>query len=164
LGFVSDTTDCDDMRSAINPAAAEVCDALDFDEDCDGLAEDADASVTNTSAWYPDDDADGYGVVAGSVTACAMPAGYSANASDCAEPTDYNCDGSNGFSDLDADGVPACLDCDDGDAQSFPGATERCDGVDDDCDGTVDEADAVDASTWYLDADADGWGSAGTTS
>ncbi|MDP2315530.1 MAG: MYXO-CTERM sorting domain-containing protein [Pseudomonadota bacterium] len=35
--------------------------------------------------------------------------------------------------------------------------------MDDDCDGTVDEADAVDVLTWYADADADGWGFAGTT-
>ena len=35
---------------------------------------------------------------------------------------------------------------------------ELCSGEDDDCDGTTDEDDAVDASTWYGDADADGYG------
>jgi hypothetical protein len=44
-----------------------------------------------------------------------------------------------------------------------PVGAERCNGVDDDCDGTVDEASAVDASTWYADADADGHGGSATT-
>jgi hypothetical protein len=35
---------------------------------------------------------------------------------------------------------------------------ERCNGMDDDCDSVVDEVAAVDAPTWYPDADRDGWG------
>ncbi|MFM2161647.1 MAG: hypothetical protein RLZZ383_1159, partial [Pseudomonadota bacterium] len=41
--------------------------------------------------------------------------------------------------DDDGDGAPASGDCDDGDADVFPGATELCNAVDDDCDGGVDE-------------------------
>ena len=41
--------------------------------------------------------------------------------------------------DVDGDGVPASQDCDDNDANKFPGNTEVCDGVDNNCDGTVDE-------------------------
>ena len=37
-------------------------------------------------------------------------------------------------------------------------SAEICDGEDNDCDGDVDEADAVDAATWYADADDDGYG------
>ena len=41
---------------------------------------------------------------------------------------------------------------------SRPVEAELCNTLDDDCDGTVDENDAVDASTWYVDADLDGYG------
>lgn len=60
--------------------------------------------------------------------------------------------------DLDGDGFIGADDCNDEDADSFPGADERCDGVDNDCDGRVDEEDAIDATTFYEDADGDGYG------
>ena len=50
-------------------------------------------------------------------------------------------------------------DCDDGDAATWPGASEVCDGADNDCSGQVDD-DASDAPTWYRDADMDGHGDA----
>ncbi len=76
------------------------------------------------------------------------------------------------FPDADSDGfgdnssfVVACdqpadttaddTDCDDGRSDIFPGATEICDGDDNDCDGFTDE-DGL--TTWYDDADADGYG------
>jgi hypothetical protein len=61
--------------------------------------------------------------------------------------------------DADSDGHAPPADCDDDDPLSFPGADERCDSSDNDCDGLVDEDPAVDAPTWYLDVDADGYGS-----
>jgi MYXO-CTERM domain-containing protein len=177
LGYAADATDCDDTRGAVHPDAAEVCDALDLDEDCDGLSDDADADVTGTSRWYLDSDADGYGAATTADT-CVVPSGYTAVPGDCDDgssafnpgatescddPTDYNCDGSTGFGDGDGDGFVACLDCDDGDAAVSPSGTEACNDIDDDCDGTVDEPDAVDALTWYVDADGDGWGGTETT-
>jgi hypothetical protein len=63
-----------------------------------------------------------------------------------------------GSLDVDGDGwTVAAGDCDDLDWRVFPGADERCDSTDDDCDGEIDE-DAVDAATWYVDGDGDGYG------
>lgn len=60
--------------------------------------------------------------------------------------------------DADQDGWAEAEDCNDDDSAVHPGAEERCDGQDDDCDGDIDEDDAVDAPTWYADADQDGYG------
>jgi hypothetical protein len=43
--------------------------------------------------------------------------------------------------DADGDGADWCHDCDDGDANVYPGAPEVCNALDDDCDGLVDEQD-----------------------
>ncbi|MFH1462945.1 MAG: putative metal-binding motif-containing protein, partial [Pseudomonadota bacterium] len=171
-GWVEDDDDCDDANSAIHPDATERCDGLD--DDCDGLVDDDDPDVIDAGTWYTDADGDGYGDDGSATQACLQPAGtaafggdcddmdpaYNPGApeTDCTDPNDYNCDGYTGYSDADGDGFAACEECDDGDASIFPGADEVCDGVDDDCDGAVDEADAVDAGTWYADADGDGYG------
>ncbi len=119
--------DCDDASSAVNPGATEICDALDRDEDCDGLADDADSSVdpSGRSDWYPDADNDGYG----SPTATPYPA--------CDDP-------SSSVADYAADNT----DCDESDRAVNPGAQEICDdlGVDEDCDGLVDSADVCNLS------------------
>jgi len=127
-GYVADATDCDDADSAVSPAGLEICDGID--NDCDGDVDDDDSSVTGTSTWYLDADADGYGNVHWTTAACAQPSGY----------------------------VADFTDCDDLDASANPGASELCDGVDNDCDGTVDEDDATDVDVWYADADGDGFG------
>ncbi len=59
--------------------------------------------------------------------------------------------------DQDGDGVAWDEDCDDLDPSVYPGADEVCNEVDDDCDGQVDE-DAVDAPSWAVDFDGDGYG------
>ena len=51
--------------------------------------------------------------------------------------------------DADMDGVLACDDCDDQDADNYPGNAEICDGLDNDCDGVIE----VDGA----DEDGDGW-------
>ncbi|HNH49824.1 MAG TPA: putative metal-binding motif-containing protein, partial [Myxococcota bacterium] len=42
-------SDCDDSDSTIHPGAIEVCDATRADEDCNGVADDADPGVTGRS-------------------------------------------------------------------------------------------------------------------
>ncbi len=51
-------------------------------------------------------------------------------------------------------------DCDDAEAGVNPAAAESCDGKDNNCDGAVDEGVVT---TWYLDADDDGFGDATQT-
>jgi hypothetical protein len=80
--------------------------------------------------WWLDADGDGYGDPEQEISACTAPEGY-----------------------------VAYLDCDDTNPEVHPGAEEWCsDGVDNDCDETIDEDRAADATTWYLDADEDGYG------
>ncbi|MFH1466906.1 MAG: putative metal-binding motif-containing protein, partial [Pseudomonadota bacterium] len=176
-GWVADGSDCDDANSRIHPAADERCNG--YDDDCDGLIDDEDPGLVDASIWYADADADAYGDDSVTTMACEEPEGFTAlggdcddadpafnpgaTEDDCADPNDYNCDGSVGYADVDADGWAACEECDDGDASIFPGADEWCDGVDNDCDGTVDEDDALDAATWFADADGDEYGDAAST-
>jgi len=111
----------------------------DADEECDGVDNDCDGDTDedaiDASTWYEDADGDSYGDASSTAEACDVPSGYSADASDC----------------------------DDGDGDVNPGATEYCDSVDNDCDGTTDEDDAADASTWYGDSDGDGYGDSSDT-
>ena len=176
-GWAEDAADCDDANSDIHPDATEICDTID--NDCDGLIDDEDPTVTGTATWYTDADGDGYGDDGSTSTACEQPSGtaayggdcddtdaaYNPGASeaDCTDPADYNCDGSTGYTDDDGDGFAACEDCDDSDAAINPDAAETCNNVDDDCDGDIDEDDATDAATWYADVDGDGYGDIAST-
>ncbi|GDX78606.1 hypothetical protein LBMAG42_04170 [Deltaproteobacteria bacterium] len=166
-GYVG-AADCDEEDGTVHDGAAELCDGLD--NDCDGEIDDG---STNSTVFYLDADGDGFGDPAQPLSACAAPEGYVASAGDCddhdvaynpdaaedgcADPNDYNCDGSVGYADSDGDGIAACEDCDDADDEIFPGAVEVCNGVDDDCSGAIDD-NAVDALTFYEDADTDGFG------
>ena len=96
-----------------------------IDNDCDGTVDED--SATDVLTWYADADSDGYGDSASTDLDCYQPTGYVADATDC----------------------------DDTDANTYPGASEYCDGHDDDCDGDVDEDSALDVSTWYADTDSD---------
>ena len=165
-GYTVDV-DCDDDDSEVHPGAHEHCDEVD--EDCDGRV---DEDPVDAPDWFLDDDGDGYGADASAVAGCAAPPDHISDGGDCddgdplvnpgveedcADPRDLDCDGDPGWEDGDGDGSPSCVDCDDTDPSVRPLAPELCNGADDDCDGRVDE-DPVDAVTWYLDGDGDGFG------
>ena len=108
----------------------------------------------------------------------------SPNADEYCDEIDNDCDGyidesgsfgeTNWFSDNDNDGFGSskqlsqlqstnglCFqfdDCNDDNAAIFIGADEVCDNIDNDCDGTIDGENAIDASSWYIDQDEDGYG------
>ncbi len=205
-GTVADATDCDDRDADVSPAGSEVCNGVD--DDCDGLTDDDDPSVTGLGDWYPDADGDGHGDLILSARACFAPSGSVASSGDCDDGdaavhpgaaevcnhVDDDCDRltddddpsvrgqGTWFVDYDGDGygdsalsVTACFqpsgssavdgDCHDRNAAIHPGAVEVCDGADNDCDGLTDDADGglVGGSTWYLDADLDGYGDPSST-
>ncbi|MEY3599232.1 MAG: hypothetical protein RL521_1654, partial [Bacteroidota bacterium] len=103
-GYVLNSTDCNDNDATVNSGSTETCNGVD--DDCDGTI---DNGVLNT--YFADADADTYGDLAVSTTACTAPVGY----------------------------VTDGTDCDDTDNTVYPGATETCNTIDDDCDGTTDE-------------------------
>ncbi len=128
--------DCDDIDAAIHPDAQEICDLAGIDEDCDGYVNGEDESVDLATAltWFADTDGDGFGDASADTLSCDQPDGYTSDDTDCDDSNDAN----------------------------YPDADEYCDGADNDCDGDIDEDDAVDATTWYTDADADGHGEIGS--
>ena len=187
-GYTPADGDCDDDDPAVNPEASESCNGLDDDCDgivddgldqrpwyldldgdgwgdsdatmtacdapsgyvaesgdcddsradvyqdapelCDGADNDCDDQIDEdaTTRFYRDLDGDGFGDPADVQDACEMPAGF----------------------------VSEGTDCDDTEPSVNPIAEEICNAIDDDCDGAVD--DVVGTTTWYLDADGDGYG------
>jgi uncharacterized delta-60 repeat protein len=166
--------DCDDSDLTVNPGAIEICDGLD--NNCDG---NIDEGLLNT--YYQDSDGDGHGNPAISVVDCTQPVGYVANNTDCNDADTNEHPGQTWYADIDGDGYSsgtsntvACTrpanyyvnteltttsgDCDDTNAAINSGSTEVCDGVDNNCDGQIDEG--LTLTTYYQDADSDGYGNA----
>ena len=188
-GFVADDTDCDDSLSSINPSMEEACDGLDnncddqidegalevwyADLDRDGYgdalftAESCESvSIFDTEDATDCDDRDA-SIYPGAEEVCDEVD------NDCDTEIDegllttwYEDEDGDGYGDI-LDPVEACAqpsgyvsdatDCDDYDITTYPGAEEVCDGLDNDCDGEHDEGLLT---TWYVDADGDGYGSA----
>ena len=93
--------DCNDMDPNIKPSAFDACDNID--NDCDGLVDESFIEIS----FYRDSDNDGFGNPLVSQAACAQPAGY----------------------------VEDNTDCDDTYARTYPGAREICDRRDNQCPG-----------------------------
>lgn len=88
--------------------SVERCD-VPGDEDCDTLVDEGGA--VDAAVFYADNDMDGYGDPGSTVTACAAPAGY----------------------------VADDTDCDDSTPSINPGMSESCNGRDDDCSTLPDD-------------------------
>lgn len=181
-GTVSNGLDCADGAAAVMPGALEICN--NRDDDCNGLVDDADPLVDPASfrTFYADTDGDGFGDVTNPAQACAPPVGFVLRDDDCDDQNPAILGPGPWLTDGDGDGagaVPPALfacdrpdpglvppdagvDCDDTNAAIGPTATEICNGVDDDCDGLTDDTDAdLDAgttTTFFRDADLDGFG------
>jgi hypothetical protein len=122
--------DCNDSNAKVHPGQAEIC-GNGVDDDCDGMT-DVGIDAVGCSLYYFDGDGDGY-AGSGANSQCSCGAGvYSAKLTG---------------------------DCDDSDAGVNPKAKEICgNGKDDNCSGAQDEGAGVGCTSFYTDADKDGYG------
>ena len=105
-------------------------------EYCDAIDNNCDGQIdeSGSNTYYLDNDEDGYGDPDNNILACSPPENY----------------------------VEQVGDCDDTNSSIAPNQTETCDGIDNNCNGWIDDADPSlqGATTYYLDADGDGFGNA----
>ena len=171
-----------DQLDTDHDGTGDVCDNLN-DNDRDGVPNDLDCAPNDNTKWqsgllYIDADGDGYDN--GTATICYgsnVPTGYSltTNGHDCNDNDSTKWISASFYIDHDGDGYDAgtatiCYgtnlpagyslttkgsDCDDNDPSVYPGAPEICDGKDNNCNGSIDEGVKT---TWYRDADGDGYG------
>ena len=190
-GYVTNSSDCSDTAAAVHPGAMEVCDGLDNncnsqvdegvqstfyrDADSDGYGN---VSVTTEACSAPS------GYVTNSSDCSDTAAAVHPGAMEVCDGLDNNCNSqvdegvqSTFYRDADSDGygnvsvtTEACSapsgyvtnssDCSDTAAAVHPGAMEVCDGLDNNCNSQVDEGVQ---STFYRDADSDGYGNVSVT-
>ena len=161
----TNTLDCDDGNSAINPGATEIIG--------DGIDQDCDAQ----ELCYVDSDMDMFGndlamTVVSFDLICDYTDSESDNTLDCDDTNnlvnpnaeeifgnglDDNCSGEEdeGFTDGDRDGFLPPIDCNDADNTVYPGAEELEDGKDNDCNGSVDDGLDIDQDGYVTGSDED---------
>jgi hypothetical protein len=184
--YVSNDLDCNDGRPDIFPGAPEACDGLDQDCDLqidDGVLttffRDADADGFGTAAVTTQACSAPAGYVVNSTDCDDTRNNVYPGATEYCDLLDNDCDLTvdegvtfPAWQDADSDGygnpnvsqmictLPAGYvfdntDCNDARPDVHPWATEVCDLTDNDCDGSTDEGAQ---STYYADADGDGYG------
>ncbi len=84
LGYVNNSSDCDDTDPEIYPGAPELCNDKDYN--CDGMLSPA---MPSPSIWYKDDDFDGFGNPLVFIVNCSGRFGYVSNMDDCNDQ-DFN--------------------------------------------------------------------------
>ncbi len=163
IGYVADSTDCDDTDADIFKNAPEICDGKD--NDCN--PETIDGSGETPSITCED-----HGVCYGVTPTCGGSEGWVCDYGPDYEPEELSCDGKDndcdgetdenvtvtGYYDADDDGygdisnpytgwdctlppgyVENADDCDDSNPNINPGGQEICNGLDDDCNQSIDD-------------------------
>jgi hypothetical protein len=190
-GYTAVPGDCDDTRAGVLPGGFEFCDELDNDCDDvvdDGVVysyfyrdSDGDGFGVDGTEDYTCEERPGWVQVSGDCD--DLCAECNPDGEEVCDGLDNDCEGGvdEGLSvtvwrDADGDGygnppsgrgdcevaegyVENGDDCDDIHATAHPGAAEVCDGVDNDCSGEIDEGLVT---TYYADADVDGYGDPAT--
>jgi hypothetical protein len=120
--------DCNDLDETVFPGAPEKC-TDEVDNDCDNLVDEQGA--IGCIKYFRDFDDDGFGLANDFKCVCAKFGDYTTQ----------------------TDG-----DCNDTNPNVYPGAGEKCNAEDDNCDSKIDEPGAWGCTTYYEDADSDGYG------
>jgi uncharacterized delta-60 repeat protein len=186
VGFSTNNNDCDDTNPGVYPGATEVCNGID--DNCNGDVDeggtntfyrDADGDGSGNATMMIQACSAPSGYVSNSNDCDDSNGDVYPGATEVCNGIDDNCNGevdeggtSTFYRDADGDGngnarmmIQSCSapsgfvsnsnDCDDSNGGVYPGATEVCNGFDDNCNGEVDEGGT---STFYRDADGDGYG------